>query len=103
MLAPWPMPCHITRRLAAFALMIVAAVAATPSEPTIGAFCTPSNTTSTLTSLGGAGGRGRRGGRDGRPVHALDQVECGDGAELRIELAPGDHEFADPVRGRAID
>ena len=31
MLAPWPMPCHITRLLAADALMIVAAVAAAQS------------------------------------------------------------------------
>src|ERR1700749_2444752 len=47
------MPCHITRLLAALALMIVAVVAATPSEPTIGSFCTPKTRTSILRSLGG--------------------------------------------------
>src|SRR6516165_6234292 len=31
---------------------------------------------------------GRRRRRTGGPVHALDQVECGDGAELGIQLAP---------------
>ncbi|COX70691.1 Uncharacterised protein [Mycobacterium tuberculosis] len=36
--------------------MAVAAVAATPSLPTIGSFCTPSNSTSTLRSFGGCGG-----------------------------------------------
>src|SRR5690242_5486135 len=40
---------------------------------------------------------GRR--RAGGPVHALDHVEGGDGTELRVELAPGDDEFTDPVRG----
>src|SRR6516225_10202190 len=50
------MPSHITRLLAALALMIVAAVAATPSLPTIGSFWTPASRTSTLRSLGGAGG-----------------------------------------------
>src|ERR1700744_1651460 len=56
MLAPWPMPCHITRLLAEFALMIVAAVCATPSVPTIGSLCTPDNSTSTFRLFGGAGG-----------------------------------------------
>src|ERR1700761_6471002 len=56
MVAPGPLPCHITRLLAALALMMVAAVAATPSIPTIGSFCTPSSRTSILRSFGGAGG-----------------------------------------------
>src|ERR1700733_1063006 len=56
MLAPWPMPCHITRLLAAVALMMVAAVAETPSSPTIGSLCTPISSTLTLRIFGGCGG-----------------------------------------------
>src|ERR1700678_2715239 len=56
MLAPCPMPCHITRLLAAVALMMVAAVAETPSSPTIGSLCTPISSTLTLRVFGGCGG-----------------------------------------------
>src|ERR1700691_4645220 len=56
MLAPWPMPCHITRLLAAVALMMVAAVAETPSDPTIGSFFTPMTNTLNLRTLGYCGG-----------------------------------------------
>src|SRR6478672_5492511 len=52
MLAPCPMPCQITRLLEAPALMMVAATCATPSLPTIGSFCTPSNSTGTLRFFG---------------------------------------------------
>src|SRR5574337_2176029 len=54
--APWPMPSHITRLLAAPALMMLAAAAETPSAPTIGSFCTPSSSASTLRSFGCSGG-----------------------------------------------
>src|ERR1700733_11934181 len=56
MLAPWPMPCHITRLLAAVALMMAAAVAETPPDPTIGSFCTPIRSTLTLRTFGDCGG-----------------------------------------------
>ena len=55
MLAPCPMPCHITRLLAVPALITVAATAATPSLPTIGSFCTPSNSTGILRFFGSCG------------------------------------------------
>ena len=74
------MPCHITRLLAAPALMTVAEEAGTPSVPAIGSFCTPSSSTFTFEVL-----RVRRGVAAG-PVQALDQVERADGAELRVSL-----------------
>src|SRR5436309_3749834 len=50
------MPCHITRLLAAVALMMVAAVAETPSDPTIGSSLTPISSTLTVSFFGGGGG-----------------------------------------------
>src|SRR6476661_501767 len=55
MVAPCPMPCHITRLLVVPALIIVAATAATPSLPTIGSFCTPSSITGVFKFLGSCG------------------------------------------------
>ena len=55
MLAPCPMPRHITRLLAAPALMTVAEEAGTPWVPAIGSFCTPSSSTFTLRFFGSLG------------------------------------------------
>ncbi|SKT54636.1 Uncharacterised protein [Mycobacteroides abscessus subsp. abscessus] len=49
------MPCHITRLLAALALMITAAVAETPSLPEIGSCCPPRISTLIFRSCGGFG------------------------------------------------
>src|SRR6201991_1535578 len=53
--APCPMPCHITRLLAAPALITVAATAATPSLPTIGSFWVPRSSTGNFKSFGSGG------------------------------------------------
>ncbi len=69
---------------------------ATPSLPTIGSFCTPSSSTLILRFFGSLGaaplGQFRHFTRFERP----------DRAELRVQLAPGDHEFAHPVGGRPV-
>src|SRR5215211_2741840 len=55
MLTPCPMPCHITRLLAAPALMIVAETAGTPSAPAIGSNCAPSSSALILRFFGSSG------------------------------------------------
>ena len=37
------------------------------------------------------------------PAQAVDQAQCADAAELRVEPVPGDDELADPVRGRPVE
>ena len=77
--------------------MTVAATAATPSLPTIGSFCTPSSSTGILRFFGSCGAVPL-----GQFRH-LTRSQRADGAELRVQLAPGDDEFADPVGGGPVE